>query len=169
MSIIDGKIEIFGRIAALNALLPKKKKNDSLDSVNNERNIMKFLADILVVLGELQALKTIAVDVITFQIPRLEQEIKEGLKTTLKESCGCDINPSIPSFFKSTGAGIKINVKDLDFFDIMKIDPNSVDGGLIYTDVNTGVNSKDFNTYLNFTIQDENTEQIFQSILNSKF
>jgi len=51
MSIIDGKREIFGRIAALNALLPKKKKNDSLDSVNNERNIMKFLADILVVLG----------------------------------------------------------------------------------------------------------------------
>lgn len=169
MSIIDGKREIFANISALNALLPKKKKNDSLDSVNNGKNIMKFLADLLVVLGELQALKTIIVDVITFQIPRLESEIKEGLKTTLKESCGCDINPSIPDEFKSTGSGIKIDVKGLDFFDIMKIDPNTIDGGLIYTDVNAGVNSKDFNTYLNFTIQDENTEQVFQSILNSKF
>jgi hypothetical protein len=169
MSIIDGKREIFANISALNALLPNKKKNDSLDSVNNNKNIMKFLADMLVVLGELQALKTIVVDVITFQIPRLEQEIKEGLKTTLKESCGCDINPSIPDDFKSTGSGIKIDVKGLDFFDIMKVDPNTIDGGLLYTDVNAGVNSKDFNTYLNFTIQDENTEQVFQSILNSKF
>jgi hypothetical protein len=51
----------------------------------------------------------------------------------------------------------------------MKINPETVDGGLIYTDVNAGVSSKDFNTYLNFTIQDQDTEQTFESILNSKF
>lgn len=169
MAIIDDKREIFGRIAALNALIPKFKKNDSLDSVNNEKNIMKFLADLLVVLAELQALKDITIDVITYQIPKLEEEIKEALKQTLKETCGCDINPSIPNFFKSTGAGIEIPVKSLDFFDIMKINPQTVDGGLIYTDVSSGVNSKDFNTYLNFTIQDENTDQVFENILNSKF
>lgn len=169
MGIIDDKREIFGRIAALNVLLPKFKKNDSLDSVNNEKNIMKFLADLLVVLAELQALKNITVDVITYQIPRLEEQIKLALKESLKETCGCDINPSIPDFFKSSGNGIEIGVKDLDFFDIMKINPETVDGGLIYTDVNAGVSSKDFNTYLNFTIQDQGTEQTFESILNSKF
>ena len=107
MSLINDKKGIFGDIAALNTLLdrmPKLNKNSSLESASNDKNPMKFLADVLVVLAELNALKNIVVDVITYQLPKLEEDIKEALKETLKENCGCDVNPSIPTFFKSTGS-----------------------------------------------------------------
>ena len=178
MSLINDKKGIFGDIAALNTLLdrmPKLNKNSSLESASNDKNPMKFLADVLVVLAELNALKNIVVDVITYQLPKLEEDIKEALKETLKENCGCDVNPSIPTFFKSTGSGINLSVKDIDFFDIMKVDPSSTTGSLLYSDISAGVNSKDFNSYLNSTIQNGGNEEIFGAsvsgtdILNSKF
>ncbi len=178
MAIIDDKKEIFGDIAALNTVngkMPKESKNNSLESADNSKNSMKFLADVLVVLAELNALKKITIDIITYQLPRLEEEIKEALRDSLKECVACNVNPSIPDYFKSTGDGISVPVKDIDFFDIMKVDPTTFSGGLVYSDVNSGVNSKDFNTYLNGTIQSAGTDEIFGSsvsgfdILNSKF
>tara|TARA_B100000963_G_C22596417_1_gene658049 strand:+ start:394 stop:1854 length:1461 start_codon:yes stop_codon:yes gene_type:complete len=171
MGLIDDKKEIFGDIAALNTVndgLPKFNKNSSLESSNNEKDSMKFLSDVLVVLAELNALKKIIVDIITFQLPRLEEEIKEALKESIKENCGCNINPSIPDYFKSTGNGISVSVKNIDFFDIMKVDPTTFEGGLTYSDVGAGTNSKDFNTYLNSTIQNPgNTEAFGSSISGS--
>lgn len=167
MSIINDKKEIFGDIAALNTIndgLPKLSKSGSLESDSNSKDPMKFLADVLVVLAELNALKKITVDVITYQLPRLENEIKDALRATLKENCGCDINPSIPDNFKSSGSGIELGVKDIDFFDIMKVNPSTSEGGLVYSDVSAGVNSKDFNTYLNATIQVGSTEVFGASV-----
>ena len=164
MAIIDDKREIFGDIAALNTLLdrmPKLNKSSSLESVNNGKDPMKFLADVLVVLADLNALKNITIDVITYQLPRLEDEIKEAFIESLKENSGCDINPSIPDFFKSTGNGVNIPVKNVDFFEIMKTDPTTTEGKLLYSDVDAGVNSKDFNTYLNGTIQNNGTDELF--------
>ena len=59
----------------------------------------------------------------------------------------------MPTWFRNGGTGVELKVSDIDFFNIMKTDPNTFAGGLIYTDIPSGVNSTDFNTYLYNTIQ----------------
>ena len=64
----------------------------------------------------------------------------------------CSVNPSIPNWFKYGEDGVETKVTDIDFFNIMKVNPESLEGGLIYKDVLQGTLSTDFNTYLYNTI-----------------
>ena len=159
MGIIDQKRSIFGNLSAMNALdnLPKFGRNSSFSSVNNSTNSTDFLIDLLSALAGAKAIKDYVIDTITHRLPEIEQKVKDGLKTELKKLVSCNVNPGIPTWFQHGGAGIELKVTDVDFYDLMKTDPQSFEGGFMYTDVTTGVGSTDFNTYLYNTIQTPGT------------
>ena len=157
MAIIDQKKEIFGNIAALNVLndgIPKLPSFNSLSSISNDTNTSEFLIELLKVLAGAEAIKNIVIDTVVYRLPKVELAIKDGLKQELKEMVSCSINPVIPTWFQNGGTGVEMKVTDIDFFDMMKVNPDTLEGGLIYTDIAAGENSKDFNTYLYNTIQD---------------
>lgn len=159
MGIIDQKRNIFSKLAAVNALneIPEGLRNSSYSSVNNSTNSTDFLVDLTTALVGAKAIKDYVVDVITYRLPQIETAIKDGLKLELKELVSCNVNPSIPLWFQNGGTGVELKITDIDTYDIMKVNPQSFEGGLIYTDVSAGLNSKDFNTYLYNTIQTPGT------------
>ena len=156
MSILDQKNKVMGKIAALNVInegLPKFSSRNSFSSINNGTNPVDFLLDLVQSLMGYQELKDNIVDVMTRKLPEIESQIKKSLKRDLKESVSCGVNPSIPVWLRSTGAGIELKLSNIDFFDIMKTDPTTELGTLMYDDVTNGLNSVDFNTYLYSSIE----------------
>lgn len=162
MSIVDKKRDFLAKIASVKALANVKKDNinSSFSSINNELNSTNFLIDLVTALVGAKALRDYVIDTISYKLPEIEEAVKEGLKLELKKLCSCNINPSIPDWLKHPtkgGTGVDLKVTEIDFFDIMKVNPTSFEGGLIYTDTSNGVNSQDFNTYLYNTIQTPGT------------
>lgn len=156
MPTVDDKRKIFSQLAALNTLnsgMPSFKKGASLPSINVSVNGLDFLIDLLKSLIGLDEMRESVVDILS-NLDDIEQEVKQALKLELKGLVNCGVDPSIPAFLKNTGTGADIPLKTMDFLDIMFVDPSSIAGGLIYSDVSSGFNSSDFNTFLFNTIQD---------------
>jgi F0F1-type ATP synthase assembly protein I len=173
MNVISKKKEVFGKIGAVKTLtegLPKLKLSSSFASINNSGDVISFLTDLVKTLVGFEALVSSVIDTITHSLPRIEKEVKKALKVELKNIVSCGVNPSLPYWVKSTGTGINIQVKKIDFADILRTDPNSVAGQLIYNDITTPlVNSTDFNTFLYGVIQDEGIEYSWKNIITFKF
>jgi F0F1-type ATP synthase assembly protein I len=173
MNVISKKKEVFGKIGAVKTLtegLPKLKLSSSFASINNSGDVISFLTDLVKTLVGFEALVSSVIDTITHSLPRIEKEVKKALKVELKNIVSCGVNPSLPSWMKSTEPGINIQVKKIDFADILRTDPNSVAGQLIYNDITTPlVNSTDFNTFLYGVIQDEGIEYSWKNIITFKF
>ena len=156
MSVYDQKKKVMGNIAALNAItegLPKFKTTNSFSSMNNSGNSTDFLLDLIKSLIGYEELKENVIDVLTRKLPEIESDIKKNLKLQLKEYTSCGVNPSIPAWLRSTGAGVNLKLSDIDFFQITKTDPKSSFGFLIYNDYQSGLNSTDFNTFLYSNIE----------------
>ena len=157
MDIINKKREIFANLSAIKALgnLPEINISDSFSSITNKINSTDFLIDLVMSLVGVKPLKDYVIDIMAFKLPQIEKDIKDALKTELKKTVSCGINPTIPTWFQNDGAGIELKVTDVDFFDVMKVNPESAAGSLLYTDISKGnlKKSKDFNTYLYSTIQ----------------
>ena len=158
MSIVNDKKKIFGELAALKTLnggMPNLNNiNNSLPSINNKANSIDFLIDIQKIVIGIDELRETLVDILTTKLPEIELGIKKILKLELKGLINCGVDPSIPAQLKTTGFDIEL--KKIDFLDIMHINPNSLEGGLIFNDVSAGLNSSDFNTFLSNVIQDAN-------------
>lgn len=173
MSVLGKKKKIFGNIAAARALtesMPKLKLSSSFPSVNNKGDSITFLTDLIQSLIGYYELVNGVVDLLTEAIDEIEVEVKKALKTELKSIVSCGIDPSLPGFIKSTGAGIVIEVKKIDFLDMLKTDPNTVSGKLLYNDVTSSlINSSDFNTFLYGVIQDDGTTHTWKNILDITF
>ena len=172
MSILDKKRKVFGSIAAAKTLtesMPKLKLSSSFPSINNNGDSITFLTDLIKSLIGYAALIKTLVDILTHSIEEIEVEIKKALKIELKSIVSCGIDPSLPAFIKSTGNGIVIEVKKIDFLDLMKVDPTSVSGKLLYDGPNGGLTSTDFNTFLYNVIQNDGTTQTWNNILDFKF
>jgi hypothetical protein len=179
MSIIDKKKKVFGKIAAAKTLisgLPTLRLTSSLESINNKGNSISFLTDLIKSLIGYEALVSSTIDILMHSVAKIEVAIKTNLKQELKAIVSCGINPQLPNWIKSTGDGIVIEVKKIDFFDILRIDPNSVAGKLIYNDITNPLTSSDFNTFLYGVIQDDgvthtwtgpNGAQLFNITFNS--
>lgn len=173
MAIIDKKRKIFGRIAAARTLiegLPKLKTSSSFPSINNNGDSILFLTDLIKSLVGFEALVSALVDTLINSLPKIENEIKQVLKVELKTIVSCGVDPSLPSWFKSTGDGIVIEVKKIDFADILRTDPNSVGGSLIYSDITPVLtDSTDFNTFLYGVIQNDGTTYTWNNIIEVTF
>lgn len=156
MSIINQKTAIFADISAKKTLLegfPKLLINSSFPSINNASNPLSFLTDLLSTLVGVESLKQIVIDTLTTNLPNIETSIKLVLKKSLNSLVSCQINPSIPPQLLHSGKGINIEVSKIDFNNILLTDPNSDFGGLLYDDIESGIDSKDFNTFLYNVIQ----------------
>ena len=167
MSLIDKKKKIFGNIGAARTLvdgLPQLKLGSSFPSINNGGDPILFLTDLVKSLIGYEALVSSLVDILSHAIPEIELSIKNALKTELKNIVSCGVDPSLPSWIKSTGSGIVIEVNKIDFLDLLKVDPNSTSGELLYGDALT-----DFNRFLYNAIQTDGVTQTWKSIIDVTF
>lgn len=173
MSIKDKKQKVFGEIAAAKTLttgLPKLKNTNSFPSVNNGNDIILFLSDLVKSLVGQKEFVNVIVETLTKYLDKIEKGLKQTIKKILRNMVSCGVNPSIPDFLKSTGSGIVIPVDKIDFFDQLKVDPNSSVGRLLYSDITPNLfDSSDFNTFLYGVIQDPNVTHTWQGILDIKF
>lgn len=173
MSIVDQKKQIFGNIAALKTLtqgIPNLKRGNSIPSINNAGNALAFLSDFVKSLVGYLPLIEEVVNILTNILTTVEKEIKILLKQELKNIVSCGVNPSLPAFMKSTGTGIVIEVKKIDFFDMLLIDANSVGGKLMYNDVTPVLtDSEDFNTFLYGVLQDDGVTHTWKNIFDITF
>jgi len=176
MGIIDQKSKVFGNIAAARTVaegLPQLVTNPSFPSINNDGNSIAFLTDLLKSLVGVEKLREVIIDTLAYKLDEMEIIIKGAIKSSLKELVNCGVDPSIPSYIKSTGAGIKIETSKIDFFDILKTNPLTQEGKLLYTDVQASplTSSNDFNTFLYGTIQNDGTTETWgiSPILDVRF
>ena len=146
MGVVEKKKDVFGKIGAFKTLtegMPKLKLTSSFSSVNNSGDVISFLTDLVKALVGFEALVSAVVDTITHSLPRIEKAVKKALKIELKNIVSCGVDPSLPSWIKSSGTGIVIQVKKIDFSDILHTDPNSVVGPLIYNDITSPLINSD--------------------------
>jgi hypothetical protein len=173
MAIIDKKKKIFGKIAAARTLtegLPSLKTSSSFPSINNNGDSITFLTDLIKSLVGYEVLVEALVDTLINSLPKIEKEIKNVLKVELKTIVSCGVDPNLPNWFKSTGDGIIIEVKKIDFADILRTDPNSIGGSLIYSDITQPfTDSSDFNTFLYGVIQDDGVTYTWNNIIDVTF
>ena len=182
MSIIHQKKEIFGDISAKKTLcggMPKLQFNPSFPSINNDTNTLNFLSDLLGSLVGLESLKEVVIETLSHKLEDIEVDIKKVLKVALNNIISCDINPSIPDSIlhpdhSFTSKGINLEMSKIDFSNIFLMDPESESGRLLFSDVEMGVNSKDFNSFLFSTIQSSQIEgwgssKLENDILDIKF
>lgn len=173
MPIVDKKKKVFGQLAAFRTLtegLPKLKLSSSMSSINNGGDVISFLTDLIKALVGFEALVSSVIDIILHSLPKIEKELKKALKVELKTIVSCGVDPHLPAWMTSTGTGITIEVKKMDFMDILRTDPNSVGGKLLYNDVtNPLTDSTDFNTFLYGVIQDDGTTHTWKNIVDITF
>ena len=122
-----------------------------------------------------EELKNTLIKTISEDIDDIEIKVKTILKQELKSYTNCGIDPSLPVVLKSTGNGIKLNLRELDYNRLMNVPPSSEVGEILYFDNNALLNSKDFNTYLYNTIQQPNSttswglQTLNQNIIDIEF
>jgi len=168
MTLISQKKRIFGEIAALRVSIegyPKKIKNftKSLSPIN--KGSLNYLIELLKSLVGFEGLKNVIVETLTNNLDNIENEIKLTIKESLKGIINCGINPTIPQW--AIDDGVSININSVDFSNILKINPTSSGGKLLYNDINSKIESTDFNTYLYYTMQ-KNGESTFWGHNTSK-
>ena len=179
MSLIDQKKKVFGNIAAARTLvdgMPKLNLNSSFSSINNNGDAVAFLCDLIKSLIGFEALQQSITETLVYYSKPIEQEVKNLLKSELKSIVSCGVDPSLPTWIKNTGSGIKVKTKKIDFTDMMLVDPNSETGELMYNDLTPNlINSTDFNTFLYQTIQNNGSVETWgtstsgQGILTFQF
>jgi len=173
MAIVDKKKQVFGKIAAFRTLtsgLPTLKKTSSFPSINNNGNSVLFLTDLIKALIGYEALISSVNDTIIHELPNIEKSVKHLLRLELKGFVSCGVDPTLPSWIKSTGSGLIIPVKKIDFMDMLRTNPDSYGGKLLYTDITTTLtDSSDFNTFLYGVIQNDGTTYSWQNILDFTF
>jgi len=170
MPVLDQKEKAFGNIAALRTLtddFPELKLNNSFPSINNQGSSQDFLIDLLKSLVGYEELRDTLVEILVYATEEAEIAVKDSLKLQLKSLVACGVDPSLPDWLINDG--ITIPVKKIDFMNIMKINPVTQAGSLLYDDVANTTNSSDFNTYLYYTIQDEGTTYTWDNIFDVQF
>ena len=164
MGFQDDKGKIFEEIGVFKVMegLPKEKKPSSFDSVKSKsKNLLPFMLDLLSssCADNAKTLKDkarcsgsrILKDVLIDFLPELARISKEGVVKAIKAGLACGTDFSIPSNLPGTSNGtpeFTDKIDKVDFTDLMKVDPTSPTGNLLF-----GKNNKDFNRRLVETIQ----------------
>jgi hypothetical protein len=150
-----------GKLKAINDILtfksscsgfPGLKLTNSLPSINNLLNAIAFLLDLIKTIIGVDALKEKLVEILTYEVEGFEIAIKKILKSLIKEVFSCGVSPTIPQDL--INIGVDFDLERIDIFDILKIDPQSIEGSIVFVqpDPVTGVGN-DFNYFLSETIQ----------------
>lgn len=133
MSLRDNKKNVFTTIGAYTSLNQQGELPDdtnTFSSVNNKKDILPFLLDVLkIVVGNMALMKLIGELFSNFS-DIAEPQLKNGLK---KQQIQYNASDGLSPTFISDG--YRIPVKDVDLFGKLKTDPASNIGALIYGDV----------------------------------
>ena len=132
MGIIDNKRNVFSQIGALTSVkdnqnIPNPK--DSISSINNSKEIVPFLLDLLVVMVGSEKLKETVGELMTGFVRNVEPKLKSELKNQLIEF---NHDQTLPASFNATG--IIVPAGDIDTYGKLKTDPNSQAGSLLFND-----------------------------------
>jgi len=131
MGLIDDKKNIFTQIGALtsigNSTIPDT--TNSLSSVNNTKEIVPFLLDMLTVIIGSEVLQITLGQLMTGYVRSVEPTLKTALKTQL---IGFNSNQKLPSSFVNNG--YELDTKNVDIYGKTRNDPNSDVGILSYPD-----------------------------------
>ena len=132
MSLSDDKRNIFTTIGSYTSVISATKmppQTNIFPSINNKKEIIPFLLDILKVVAGTDALQGLTGDLFAKFIDKIEPQLKSTLKNQVAQY---NAGNNVPTYFQSTGSGIRVKVKDLDINDKLKTDPASQGGNLIY-------------------------------------
>jgi len=145
MSLIDQKNSVLNQISALKSLnsgFPELNLGASFPSLNNNSNSSDFLLDLLKTLIGFEQIKEELIKFLTYNTNSIEATIKLVLKNILKKKFSCSIDALIPSFIiQGLGDGFNVAVSQVDFFDILRVNPNSTGGKLIYGNIDQDLNA----------------------------
>ena len=147
MGIIDGKQDIFVQIGALTSITNDVNLPDptnSLSSINNSKEIVPFMLDMLTVLKGSEVLQTTVGEVMTTYIRNVEETLSDSLKAQFSTF---NSDQSLPTGF--TGNGYTFQMKDIDLFEKTKNDPNSDVGSLLFNDEVNDFDNKLYESLLN--------------------
>lgn len=157
MGLIDDKKSVFNEIGALNSARDTENipnQNNSLNSINNSREIVPFLLELLVILIGSQVLKRLTGELLTNLLLKVEPILKAELQRQTTDYNSLDI---LPAYFSS--GGIRVPVKEIDLYGKYRTDPTSQLGGLLYT-----TNSNDFDRVSFDAIQVASTPNTFNNL-----
>jgi hypothetical protein len=153
MGNFDVKTFLLNQIAALNAInnFPiLDKNNTNLFSLNSQNNTLDFLIELIKVLTGWERIKTETVNFLTYNLSTIESSIKILLRNLMKKYFVCATDGLIPDTLINDGFNVAI--KQIDFFDLLRIDPNDPIGKLLY-----GSEQKDLNHLLHSIINSSNS------------
>lgn len=147
MSFIKDKSDLFDNIAVAQTVdvnFPKIKKSSSIPSANSKsKNTIPLMLELQTTLVGTNEISQTLKDFFTDYSKTLEKKVKESIVSNIISSFSCSADFSLP-----TGNIMQVNIKDLDFFDLMKVNPNTENGRFFYGKPNT-----DFNSFLYDSIQ----------------
>ena len=161
MGFQDDKSSVVDQVGTFKVLsgLPKPKKFNSFDSINSKsKNLLPFILDLLksscadnaqTVKQKLACEGTrILLEVLIEFLPVLNKIVKEGLVEAIKVAlaCGSDFTIQTPT------PTISIDVKNIDFRGMMKMDRNGIGSNLLF-----GRLDKDLNSFLNDIVKNQSS------------
>jgi len=163
MSLSDDKRNIFTTIGSYTSVMSATKmptQTDIFPSINNKKDIVPFLLDVLKVVAGTDALQELTGQLFTKFIDKIEKPLSDSLKNqTAQYNAGNGLSTNF-----TTGTGIRVKVKDIDIKGDLKINPNSAIGDLKYSST-----TLDFNKTAYDAIQNAGTETRFGSALTMKY
>jgi hypothetical protein len=130
MGLVDDKRNIFTEIAALRAIAEGANIPDPsaiLASINNGRDILRLLLDILITVVGIEVLKLLIGEIISKFVRTSEDSLKRTLKNQTKDF---DSDQDLPPDFETNG--VRVPVSDIDAEGDLRVDPNSELGEVSY-------------------------------------
>lgn len=167
MGNIDNKRNVFNQLGSLTSIKDNQNvpnPRDSLSSINNSKEIVPFLLDLLVVMVGSEVLKSAVGELMTGFVRNVEPKLKAELK---KQTIEFNSDQTLPASFSSSG--YVVSAGDIDTYEKMKTDPNSQTGSLLYNDSPNDFDVKSYNAQVNegTDVIFNNTKMNFNSTTNS--
>lgn len=132
MSLSDDKRSIFTTIGSYTSVIQTNNLPNNTNlfpSINNKKEIVPFMLDILKVVAGTDALQGLTGELFTNFINKVEPQLKVALKNQVAQY---NAGNNVPSYFQPAGVGVRVKVKDIDISGKLKSDPTSQSGNLLY-------------------------------------
>lgn len=160
-----GKSDIFTKISVLKALNDREDdKSNSLQSLRQRRDPILFLSDLIKTLFGGSTIGDFLVEMLVDNNEAINNDIKKGILKCFEQLYACKDAPIFPDFWFDIDAGLIIDINKIDKFKVLKTEPDSDGGKLIYGKDE----AKDFNLFLYNTIQNGGARD-FQSVFTVEY
>lgn len=146
MSLISRSTDdINGKIATAKVLYERANKKNPITK-SGVNNLMDSILEIFNQLGGYNEMIETIENTLSSKLDDIEETVKSSIKISIKNIINCSIEPKIQENLIVTG--VTFGIKSIDPNSILSTDPESKNGSYVYSDVESGLNSKDFNVFL---------------------